>query len=197
MFLDENDIINKNEFEKIEDKIICSICNGIIFEPVNCISCKNCFCNSCIEQWNKKNKTCPFKCENFKIEKCEKMNNLLSILIFKCKNGCDKKIPYLELNDHYNKYCINLSYKIKYLELKKIVNKLKNENKMLKNNDEIKNFQIKIKKHEHPLVLVKTIRPNWICNNCLIDFIKESSYYCSVCNFDLCILCMEDELLNN
>ena len=198
MFLDENDIINKNDFEKIEDKAICSICNGIIFEPVECINCNNCFCNSCIEKWNKQNKTCPFKCTNFKFRKCEKMNNLLSILIFKCKNGCNEKIPYLELNEHCKKNCVNQSYKIKYLELKKKVNKLKNENNALKNHNEINNdFQIKINRHEHPLVLVKTLRPFWICNNCLLQFEEERSYYCSVCDFDLCIPCLEDELLNN
>jgi hypothetical protein len=126
------------------------------------------------------------------------MNNLLSILIFKCKNGCNEKIPYLELNEHCKKNCVNLSYKLKYLELKKKVNKLKNENNALKNHNEINNdFQIKINRHEHPLVLVKTLRPFWICNNCLLQFEEERSYYCSVCDFDLCIPCLEDELLNN
>ena len=44
--------------------------------------------------------------------------------------------------------------------------------------------------HLHPLTLCVTDRP-WLCDNCRKSFSKkEKSYFCSLCDFDLCKNCL-------
>lgn len=46
------------------------------------------------------------------------------------------------------------------------------------------------KKHEHGLVLLFSNR-DWICDNCHSEFSKkEPTYYCSLCDFDICNECI-------
>ena len=55
------------------------------------------------------------------------------------------------------------------------------------------NWQIKIPIHNHSLSLIKRENKsnNLICNNCLI-FLNNNdiTYYCSLCNFNLCVNCV-------
>ena len=45
---------------------------------------------------------------------------------------------------------------------------------------------VHISRHNHGLVLLYSNR-NWFCNICRMDFSKnESTYYCSICDFDVC-----------
>ena len=62
-------------------------------------------------------------------------------------------------------------------------------NNFCKNNDS-EHSPIHIENHEHNLVLCYTNR-NWICNICKKDYSKdESTYYCSLCDYDVCNCCI-------
>ena len=55
------------------------------------------------------------------------VKNVLSILKFKCRNGCDKIIKYDELEKHYEEECEKIDYKAKYKALLKKYKELKKE----------------------------------------------------------------------
>ena len=118
--IDKSDIVNKEEFKVIESFITCPICCGIINEPFQCEECENCFCKDCIDNWSKKSKTCPFKCENAIYKKSKLAKRILNILKVKCKNGCGETINYGDLTEHYDIKCSKIDFKKKYFELKKI-----------------------------------------------------------------------------
>ena len=116
MFIDSFNIINKEKYDKLEEFIICPICNGIISEPYKCINCQNNFCKICIGKWLENNNNCPFRCVECLLEPNKLFENILSeILIFKCNKGCSEKIPYSKLFEHYKNECINRK-KIDYKE---------------------------------------------------------------------------------
>lgn len=97
-----------------------------------CTKCQNSFCSKCIDNWNKKSKDCPFKCNNPQYTICRIINNLLSKLNFKCKNKCGKLIPFDRLNIHYEIECEKIDLKeknktllIKYNQISSKYDKLK------------------------------------------------------------------------
>ena len=75
-------IINKNEFKILGDNTICSICQDVFYEPIQCQSCQNCFCKECIFSWMKKSKACPFKCEKPEYKENRFVNNKLLDFFF-------------------------------------------------------------------------------------------------------------------
>ena len=116
MFIDSFNIINKEKYEKLEEFIICPICNGILSDPYKCINCQNNFCKICIDKWLQNNKNCPFRCIECLLEPNKLLEKILSeILIFKCSKGCGENITYSKLFEHNTKNCINRE-KIDYKE---------------------------------------------------------------------------------
>ena len=57
------DIINLDECKAIENCMICTICDGVVYQPLQCVKCENLFCRNCIEEWRKKSNSCPYKCQ--------------------------------------------------------------------------------------------------------------------------------------
>ena len=53
MYLDKDDIINLDECKAIENCMICTICDGVVYQPLQCVKCENLFCRNCIEEWRK------------------------------------------------------------------------------------------------------------------------------------------------
>ena len=51
MYIDPDDVINKDNLKQIESSAVCSICSGIVIEPVQCLLCENSFCKNCLEDW--------------------------------------------------------------------------------------------------------------------------------------------------
>lgn len=201
MYIDPDLVLNKENYKIIEANAVCSICSGIIISPVQCLDCENCFCELCIEDWKKKKgkDSCPFRCKNPNFKSSRTIKNLLSNLKFKCKNGCDKEIPYLDLEEHYNDTCskIQIDYKKKYLEYKNkylnLLNKYKElENKLngnkLRGNNNNNNFNSKY--HIHSLYK-KLNEHNWRCNICFTFYKpnEEGRYRCEECDFDICLKC--------
>ena len=119
-----DDIYNKNEVENMLELLKCSICLNILLAPVQCNKCNNCFCKLCIEHYQDSKIKCPFRCENPSYLENKFVKNVLSILKFKCKNGCDKIIKYDDPEKHYEEDCEKIDYKAKYEELLKKHKKL-------------------------------------------------------------------------
>jgi hypothetical protein len=208
MYVDPDMVANKDSFKLIENNVICPICNGIIIDPVQCLDCENTFCEICIEQWKNKpgNNECPFRCNNPKYKKSRTIKNILSNITFKCQNGCDEIIPYLELEKHYTEKCpkLNIDYKAKYFDIKiKYDDLLKKYNELLKqtkNGNNILRAQrpnnlmtnsFKSKYHPHILKDETNDETDWICDLCQSKHNKttEGRFRCNACDFDICLKC--------
>ena len=59
------------------EDLSCTICLEVCTEPKKCKQCKKFYCKDCINDWKKRNNTCPNCCqENFTlIEATEEENN--------------------------------------------------------------------------------------------------------------------------
>ena len=125
--LSPDDIYNKNEVENMIELLKCPICLNILNSPVQCNKCNNCFCKLCIDYYKDSKTKCPFRCENPLYMENKFVKNVLSILKFKCRNGCDKIIKYDELEKHYEEECEKIDYKAKYKALLKKYKELKKE----------------------------------------------------------------------
>ena len=124
MYIEPNNIINKEQYETIKQFSICGICKGILYEPYQCQQCENGFCKKCLDTWEKESKTCPYKCEWPSFKESRLLRNMLSVLKFKCDNGCDAAIPYEELFHHYDYSCSKINYEEKVQPLIKKLNEL-------------------------------------------------------------------------
>ena len=102
MYVDNTNVSNKEYFETLSDFSMCTVCTGIVIEPVQCNKCENCFCKNCINQWCKNCKSCPMKCVSPEFKEPSRLiKNMLSKLIFDCPiKCCDSKIPYDDLLIH-------------------------------------------------------------------------------------------------
>ena len=217
MFLNPDLVINKEEFKVIKDQVICVICQGILISPIQCSICHNSFCSSCFQKWKEEKGIiiCPFKCQNSSFKTNKILNDLLSKLIFKCEKGCNEKIPYLDLEKHYQSHCPKIDYQKKYLECQKKC--IENEKKYLEykakylecnekynnllrkynqldnklENKNNKNKTFKSNFHEHELKDITLNPNNWFCNICNKCYKSqtEKRYGCDRCNFDLCSQC--------
>jgi hypothetical protein len=96
-------------------------------------------------------------------------------------------------NNNFNNN--NIHYEKEYLKLKKNYDELNEKFLKLENfikkevtiKESIKNFSVKHKSHIHPLMKVFTERNGWGCDKCKKVFKKNiASFYCTVCDFDLC-----------
>ena len=113
------DIYNKSHVENMKDLITCPICLNILLSPVQCNICNKCFCKLCIDNYNDSKNKCPFRCQFPHYLENKYVNNVLSILKFKCKNGCNQIINYDDLGKHYEEDCDKIDFKTKYKELLK------------------------------------------------------------------------------
>ena len=99
IFLDPDKLINKEEILNSNKNLICSLCKGIIAEPIE-LFCEHIFCSNCINNWSKSLKDkCP-SCNKFIYKKpslSEENKNLLSKLQF---NDNDKVYSYKEYIDY-------------------------------------------------------------------------------------------------
>ena len=198
--IDPELVQNKNKLNSVGEILNCIICSNILFHPLTCVYCENNFCKVCINKWQKNNNKCPLCNKELKTKESRIIKNLLSGLIIKCEN-CNKGINYDEYENHIISCKLpNNDFKVLYLKLKKDYDELNEKYKKLEKlfdiNDEnpnnierIKKYRIKHRDHIHPLMKVLTERPAYACNNCRKIFEKVESYYCTVCDFDLCSEC--------
>ena len=178
MFLEPDKVINQNYYNEIKDNIICSICQGILYNPVQCSKCQNCFCKKCIEKWKLQSNKCPFKCEKSVYKSNRFITNILAKLIFKCKNGCNAEVEYEKIKVHYNEECPKIDFKKAYFNLLK-----KYKDLSLQTNNK---FPIN---HIHDLISSK-LNEKHTCDICTKTIEKlEHSFSCIQCNLYLCDSC--------
>lgn len=203
MYVNKSLIVEVESYKLIEDLIQCEICKELLNNPIQCQKCENVFCSSCFEEFISRTCECPFKCKNPISKPCRIANNLLDNFSFKCINNCNSNIKYSHLEDHYHKICPNKNYKELIKSALVQINKFKQQNQQLNEQQQIKNrtpYHCESTTHHHPLVLLSSIRQLWICNVCSKQFSSVTkSYYCTLCDYDLCIDCYQKEkfLLNN
>jgi hypothetical protein len=130
MFLDSQNVVNQDYYKEIKDNIICSICKGILYNPVQCSKCQNCFCKKCIDKWKEENKKCPNDCNEAEYQECKMKNDILFKLKITCV-GCGKEINYNEAQQHHDSCCphktsadmnIKKMRKIPEIKIKKLTN---------------------------------------------------------------------------
>lgn len=96
------------ENEKVDESLLCGICQEVPFRPEECNSCQNIFCTDCISQWLEKKAKCPFDCPlPFQSNKPHKMiRQALGALKYRClnrENGCEEIIMLESLSKHEGK----------------------------------------------------------------------------------------------
>ena len=79
IFLDPDKILDKSNILKENQKIICKLCKGIIFSPVE-LFCEHLFCSSCLNNWSEQlNDKCPI-CNKVIYKKPNISENIQNIL---------------------------------------------------------------------------------------------------------------------
>ncbi len=159
---DEDSII-KNK--PIDDFFICCICSNIAIDPVKCSHCEKLNCNSCIEDWLKRNpnQNC-ISCRNEykKLDIGRNEMNIIKNIILKCPFDCEVVFPYEKLDKHISNDCEKIR--------KKFTCDLCYESFIVENN-----CQDEITIHD---------------NNC-----KKIKYECSNCSKHLSLDCIDDHKL--
>ena len=94
MFISKDLVDNKPFFKENEINLICSICTGLVVNPVECFKCGKYFCDFCLKESTMKNKQCPTTLNNFvtHIKECEeKDSNKMVDCPFCPKSKCKLK----------------------------------------------------------------------------------------------------------
>lgn len=197
MYVKKSLVVEVEALELIEDLITCSICKDILNSPIQCSICENVFCGVCFEEYISNANECPFKCKNPINKPCRIAHSLLDNFTFKCINECGAKIKYSNLEDHYHKTCPNKNYHALIKSVLAQINNLQQQNAHMKNLQVLKTttpFHCSSINHVHPLVYLSTNRESWLCDVCAKHFPGTTkSFYCTLCDYDLCSQCYNRE----
>ena len=88
-YIDPEDVKGLENFnEGMRTRIICSICTGLLNDPIVCLE-EHAFCSTCLTQWEK---SCPL-CRKEGFKKSKFLLEVLSNLQIYCY-FCDKLLPY-------------------------------------------------------------------------------------------------------
>ena len=91
----------------VDEELMCSICGGVLEDPLQAPSCEHAFCASCIHEWLNHQQNCPIDRRSLtplqlkQVPRIQK--NLLSKLLISCDNtnfGCEAVIRLDSLNSH-------------------------------------------------------------------------------------------------
>jgi len=106
LHINDDIVINKSYYDPMAKELICSICKGLLIDPVLCTECEHPFCSSCIGEWTKKNNQCIMKCKGtFKSKPIPRMiRNIMEKVLIKC-NICNGEISLTDYPNHY-KECV-------------------------------------------------------------------------------------------
>ena len=219
MITSPNNLINKEYLSTLSHIIFCEICHNILLDPVQCCSCEQCYCRSCIEAAKPLHRQC-LHCDSISFKKSVLMNKILSKCNFKCCQ-CGKHIMYVDLLNHYKLNCDKLDVAQKEKEITSTINEydkrckeIQRENVRLIQEIDVNNMNIKedyediiiTKYHPHPLLKAHDFdneddnnsdnsNNEFFCDVCKDDIKKPRiSYYCDKCSFDYCERCYLSEI---
>ncbi|CAG2104034.1 unnamed protein product [Medioppia subpectinata] len=98
----------------VDDELICSICEGVLQNPIQVVTCEHVFCSDCLEDWLDKGKhTCPLDREQVNREDLKTpriVSNLLAKLSIKCDfadYGCQVVVKLENLAKHLTQCAFN------------------------------------------------------------------------------------------
>lgn len=99
--ISEDLVVNKTYFEPMSKELTCSICEGLLVEPVLCDKCEHPFCFGCISEWTSRNNQCIMKCPGqFKSKSITRMiKNIMEKVILEC-NYCKGQVSLTEYSNH-------------------------------------------------------------------------------------------------
>jgi hypothetical protein len=104
------------DFKTFVNDISCLICQNIVYKPVCCSNCSALFCTKCINDWLKKSRQCPNRCNYIGRPIDRLFQRLLSSMKMKClfnDKGCTSIVNYEELEKHFRNECKGITYKCK------------------------------------------------------------------------------------
>lgn len=140
IFIDPDQIVNKDLYCNISEAVTCIICSCMILDPVKCKSCENHFCKQCISTWTKKNNTCPYRCQNPAFEEGSRLlKNMLNKFEIRCPENCGSILQYEIYYKHVSD-CRN-----KTINCPCCGSSVKKDNKGVKSYEEMKNELDKVK----------------------------------------------------
>ena len=102
-YFSEDCIVENTFYKTLKDLLTCPLCKKLFKEPLMCSACQNVYCTQCLEQYLKK-KICPNNCKNCKFTRSLGKNELLSKLIYRCKN-CSKEVEQSDIKAHLESNC--------------------------------------------------------------------------------------------
>jgi E3 ubiquitin-protein ligase NRDP1 len=122
-------VYDKSRFEclsSIHDQLTCSICQGILFNPMVVPCCLQTYCSDCINEWLTRNSICPndkSKINKSKLSKASlAMVNIINSLRLSCtykQSGCEEVVELENLLLHLdscdynpNRICKNCDFKM-------------------------------------------------------------------------------------
>ena len=92
--------------DQLKPEFLCSLCQAILVDPVQCKSCKNRFHHKCLEKFHNETGMCPMQCKKPKFLSIKKeVEKKLQKMQFKCRHhlmGCTKVLTYKEVASHDN-----------------------------------------------------------------------------------------------
>lgn len=213
--------LSKEEFEKQRKFILCSYCEKIMIEPVQCSNCLNNYCLKCIKDLPNNKITLFFSqiftkkeniCAHDKYGESNECKTEISHLTIICKNSCGLTIDIKEVSNHLEYKCPKLEFLSKVGELNKTIDNLEKSNIALKMSNEVllKRYHQEIKKlnpwvthpngirskyHQHELQENNNTMRSWVCNICNVEHSRnQNSLHCRKCYMDLCFECFVNSL---
>ena len=100
--------------DEVDEELLCSVCGGVLENPMQAMPCEHCFCADCIRQWLKHQQTCPIDRQPISNETVVKapriVRNLIGRLNITCENkdfGCTAVVRVDNLEIHLNECSAN------------------------------------------------------------------------------------------
>ena len=93
--------------DELDDELKCTLCLGLLKDPLQLSMCEHVFCSSCIQKWVAKDLTCPIDHQSLTHDKITKAPLILQRLLDKVKltcefskYGCKVVLPLSNLENH-------------------------------------------------------------------------------------------------
>ena len=102
-YFSDDCIVENSYYNTLKNLLICPICNKLYKEPLMCSGCQKVYCKKCLTEYLDKNK-CPNNCQNCNYAKSIIKNEMLSKIVYKCKN-CSKEVKQNDINAHLESNC--------------------------------------------------------------------------------------------
>ena len=103
-YFSEDCIVENVYYKTLKDLLTCPLCNKLFKDPLMCSDCQNVYCQKCLELKYLKDKICPNNCKNAKFVKSITKNEMLSKILYKCKN-CSNEVKQSDINAHLESNC--------------------------------------------------------------------------------------------